>query len=258
MSLSRAQRQRIDQIAKGRSEEPLFLLEGRRAVRDALPLGVVSELWVRRDLPHDVRQDLEEAASDARVAVTEAAVADFDRMGRTVSPQGVFALVRDTARPLDEVLARAGWLLWLVGVQDPGNVGAVVRVAVAFGAAGLLCSDGGAHPLGFKALRASAGTALQIPFARLPAEALAAGIETGRRPTWLLEREGDDVFQIVDPPEDFVLVVGSEGRGPGAASRACAGRSIGIPIDPRVESLNAAVAAGIAVARLTRVSGAGA
>ena len=255
MSLSRAQRQRIDRIVKGRSDEPLFLLEGRRAVRDALGFGVVSELWVRRDLPQDVREGLEDAAEAAGVAVTEAGVADFDRMSGTVSPQGVFALVRDTSRPVEEILALPGWVLWLDGLQDPGNVGAVVRVAVAFGAAGLLCSDGGAHPLGFKALRGSSGIALQIPFARQSPEKIAAAIETTPRPVWLLERDGDDVFEVEDVPEDHLLVIGSEGRGPGSEARACAARTIGIPIDERVESLNAAVAAGIAVSQLTRRRG---
>jgi tRNA G18 (ribose-2'-O)-methylase SpoU len=252
VSLSRAQRQRIDRIAKGRSEEGLFLLEGRRAVHDALRIGVVAEVWVRRDLEDAHREPLEDAARDANVLLFEAGVADFDRMGKTVSPQGVFALVRDTRTSLEEVLAQPGWLLWLDGVQDPGNVGAVVRVAVAFGAGGLLVSEGGAHPLGFKALRASSGIALQVPFAREEAARLAETLRASTRPTWILERGGQDVFSFPETPEDFVLVIGSEGRGACAEARDGADGLLGIPIDPRVESLNAAVAAGIAVAQLTQ------
>ena len=250
MILTKAQCQRIDRIARGRSEERLFLLEGARAVQDALPSGAVAELWLRSDLAPDVADDLRAAARTADVPVGEAAPAAFDRLGRTVTPQGVLALVRDTARPLAEVAARPGLLLWLDGLQDPGNVGAVVRVAVAFGAAGILVSEGGCHPLGLKALRASAGMALRVPFARGSEVAVAAAV--GGRPVWLLERGGDDVFSVSATPADLVLVVGGEGRGPGAAARQAAGRTLGIGIAPDVDSLNAAVAAGIVVAALAR------
>lgn len=251
MSLSRAQRQRIDRIARGRSEEALFLLEGRRAVRDALAAGVVAELWLRTDLPEEQRDELASSAARHGARLLEAGPADFERLGRTVTPQGVLALVRDTRAPLVEVVARSGWLLWLDGLQDPGNVGASVRVALAFGAAGLVVSEGGAHPLGLKALRASAGLALQLPFARASAADIQSALGQAGRPIWLLERDGDDVFDIGRVPPDFTLALGSEGRGPGAAARDGASRHVGIPIDARVESLNAAVAAGIAVAALT-------
>ena len=252
MSLSHAQRQRIDRIARGRSDEPLFLLEGRRAVRDALRAGVVSELWLSADLPYDQRRDLEEAAAETPVRMVEVGVADFRRLGRTVSPQGVLALVHDTSRSLEDVLQLPGWLLWLDNLQDPGNVGAVVRVAVAFGAGGLVASEGSAHPLGLKALRSSAGLALQVPFARAPAESIASGLQERGRPIWLLERDGDNVFDVRDVPEDFVLIVGSEGKGPGPRAITSATRRLGIPINGRVDSLNAAVATGIAVSLLTR------
>jgi len=255
VNLSRAHRQRIDRIARGRSDEPLHVLEGRRAVRDAFSAGVVAELWLRADLPIDRREELMEAAERARVRVTEVRPAEFDRLGDTVSPQGVLALVRDTTRPLDAVVAEDGWLLWLDGLQDPGNVGAVVRVAIAFGAAGLLVSEGGAHLLGLKALRASAGLALQVPFARAAQEDIGDALVRGSRPVWLLERGGDDVFAVHDAPARFVLVVGSEGSGLGEAASQMAERRVGIPIDGRVDSLNAAVAAGIAVAALTRGGG---
>ncbi|MDJ0521231.1 MAG: TrmH family RNA methyltransferase [Planctomycetota bacterium] len=256
MSLSRAQRQRITAIARGRSEEPLFVLEGRRAVRDALRAGYVAELWLRAGLPADVAAELRADAHAADTPVGEGSAADFDRLPGTVTPQGVLALVRDTSRPLPEVASLPGLLLWLDGLQDPGNVGAVVRVAAAFGAAGLLVSEGGAHPLGLKALRASAGLALRLPFARAEDEAIAAAV--GERPVYLLERDGDDVFAVEHVPGDYVLVVGSEGRGPGAAARGVCTRTLGIPIATDVDSLNAAVAAGIAVAALRRIQGPGA
>ena len=248
MILTAAERKRIAEIAKGRSDEGLFVLEGRRAVRDALATGVVAELWLRKDEHAATDPELTAAAHEAGVPVGAGGKKDFERIGSTVSPQGVLALVRDTARPLDEVAALPGMLLWLDGVQDPGNVGAIVRVAIAFGASGLLVGEGTAHPLGFKALRASTGLALRVPFARGTPEAIVDAL--GSRPAWILDRDGDDVFAAGDVPADFAFVVGAEGRGPGEVARAAAARTIGIPIEDGVDSLNAAVAAGIACAAL--------
>jgi len=250
VSLSHAQRQRIDRIAKGRADENLFLLEGRRAVGDALRGGYVTELWLRTDLDEGVRDALTEEAYAQGVPVGEGSRAAFDRLGRTVTPQGVLALVRDTECALADVVGRPGLLLWLDRLQDPGNVGAVVRVAAAFGAAGVLVGSGSAHPLGLKALRASAGLALGLPFARAASTALVGAL--GERTIAVLERGGEDVFAAADLPDDLVLVVGSEGRGSGPEALAAATRRLGIPIEPAVDSLNAAVAAGIAVAALRR------
>lgn len=256
MPLSRPQRQRLAEIARGRSEEPLRLLEGRKAVLEALALGVVAELYVSGGLESPVRALLASEAARAGLSPIPLDVGDVDRLTETVSPQGVLALVRDTAEPLARLAARRGLLLWLDGVQDPGNVGAVVRVAAAFGAAGLVAATATADPLGVKALRASAGLALRVPFARAPNASVAAAL--AGRPVWLLERGGRDVFEVRDVPGDLVLVLGSEGAGPSPAARDAATASVGIALRPEVESLNAAVAMGIALSVLARRVGAGA
>ena len=252
MILGRAQRARIQQIARGRSDEPLRLLEGAKAVRDALDAGVVKELWLRRDLEPELATDLRARALRGRVPVGEGDPGDFDRLGGTVSPQGVLALVADTATTLDAVLGAEGALLWLDGIQDPGNVGAVVRVAAAFDVAGLLVGHGSADPLGHKALRASAGLALTLPFARASAAEIAAACEARDRTVWALDVGGDDVFEVAAAPSGLVLALGAEGPGLSDSARAAAARRVGIPLAPSVESLNAAVAVGIAAAWLFR------
>ncbi len=256
MPLSRPQRQRLVEIARGRADEPLRLLEGRKAVLDALALGVVKELYLASDLATESAAPLAAAAGRAGLAAREVAAAELSRLSATVAPQGVLAVVADTAEPLAHLLERPGVLLWIDGVQDPGNVGAVVRVAAAFGAAGLLVGAGSADPLGLKALRASAGLALRLPFARAQGAAIAATLasapRTARRPVWLLERGGRDVFEIADVPAGLVLVLGSEGGGPSPAARGAASGSVGVAIRPEVESLNAAVAMGLVLGVLTR------
>ena len=115
--LGRAQRARIQQIAKGRSDEPLRVLEGAKAVRDALDAGVVRELWLRRDLEADLDGALRTRAVESGVVVGEGDAGDFERMGGTVSPQGVLALVADTATTLDLVLDAAGLRATAAGRQ---------------------------------------------------------------------------------------------------------------------------------------------
>lgn len=252
MSLSRAQRARLQQIARGRSDEALRILEGLKAVRDALALGVVEELWIRGDLADEASALLRRSAAEHGCRIVEGSPAEFERLSSTVSPQGVLALVRDTAREVSDVVAGDGTLLWLDGVQDPGNVGAIVRVAAGFGAGGLLLSADSADPLGLKALRASTGHALRVPFARAPAEDIVQTLSECGRPIWTLESGGEDVFEVVGIPEGLVLAVGSEGRGLSESVRSAASKRVGISLAVGVESLNAAVAIGIAVAWLTR------
>lgn len=251
MSLPRAERERLRAIAAGRAGGALRLLEGPKAVRDALRTGAVVELWLRAGDDDEGARALRAEARAAGLAWREASARDLERLGRTVTPQGALAVVRDTAVAPAEVLARPGLVLWLDGVQDPGNVGALMRVAAAFGAAGVLVSHGGADPLGLKALRASAGLALAVPFARDAPEALAAAAVDSGRDLCLLEADGEELRGLSRPPRRPVLVVGSEGRGAGPAARAAAGRRLGLRLAPGVDSLNAAVAAGIAVALLT-------
>jgi len=254
MPLTRAERQRLVAIARGRDEGPVRLLEGKKAVLDALPLGVVKELYLADDVG-EAGEVLSAQAAQAGLQARAVGPGELARLADTVSPQGVLAVVNDTAQPLERVLARAGLFVWLDGVQDPGNVGAVVRAAAAFGVAGLLVGSGSADPLGLKALRASAGLALRLPFARAAATEIAAALKALRgkpRPVWLLEKGGRDVFEAGPAPAGLVLVLGSEGAGPSAHARGVASGSVGIAIAPEVESLNAAVAMGIVLGVLSR------
>jgi tRNA G18 (ribose-2'-O)-methylase SpoU len=243
----------LEAAAEGRDG---FLLEGTKAIGDALrsPGLRVRRVWVSDALPAREAEVLLGAAEAAGVPVGVAPAKDLARASDTASPQGAAAVVDDEAStPADALAAVDRMALLLDGLQDPGNVGAVFRVAAAFDVAGVLATDASAHPLGAKALRASAGTALLVPFARASVDALLAAVDASRRPLWLLDGRGDDLFALRAAPADVVLAVGSEGRGASAAVRARAARRVAIPLSARVESLNAAVAVGIAVAVLSRV-----
>jgi TrmH family RNA methyltransferase len=250
-----AARARVADAAKGRSDA--FLVEGRKAVRDALSHASlhVREAWLADDLPREEIDDLVRAAARRRVPVGLAAARDLDRASAVATPQGAVALVDDAGRDVATVLREAGDapVLLLDRVQDPGNVGAVLRVAAALGAGGVILTDGSAHPMGPKALRASAGTALLVPFARAAARDVVAALRDARRPLWLLDGTGEDLFSRTARPAGLVLAVGSEGGGPSEEVRAAAAACLAIPIRAEVESLNAAVAAGIGLSHVVRL-----
>jgi tRNA G18 (ribose-2'-O)-methylase SpoU len=244
-------------VAAAEKREGGFVLEGKKLVADALARSTVRvrELWLAEDLEQATVESLAEAARARGTAVGRAPTKELDRTSDVVTPQGVLALADDPARGVDEVVAAAnGPLVLLDGVQDPGNVGAILRVAAAFGFSGALIGAGTADPVGTKALRASAGAALVIPFARGPVDRLLDAIRGAGRPIWLLEGEGTSLWDVKSRATAPVIAVGSEGRGPSAAVRAASVARLSIPISSSIESLNAAVAFGIAAAHVARLS----
>lgn len=172
------------------------------------------------------------------------------------APRGVLAVARLPRGGAERLALPAGGIaLYLDGVQDPGNLGALARVAEAFGAAALLLAAGGCHPNHPRALRASAGSLLRLPVALRAAPEVvdARWRESGGRPRWVgLEAHGGAPLPAAPPAGELVLVLGAE-RGdlaPEVAARL--DERWTIPLAPAVESLNVAVAAGVALFALGR------
>ncbi|HQR47396.1 MAG TPA: RNA methyltransferase, partial [Thermoanaerobaculia bacterium] len=138
---------------------------------------------------------------------------------------------------------------FLHGIQDPPNVGATLRSAEAFGVAAALLTPDCASPFSPKSVRASALSALRLPIATgvSPDDAAAWAAESGAVMAGA-ETRGGEPPAVLSGIRPLVLVVGSEGRGISPALEARLSRRVTIPLAGRVESLNAAVAAGILLA----------
>lgn len=186
----------------------------------------------------------------------------FEGIADTEHPQGVAALVEPRVATLDDLLrvpreACSALLVVLAGVQDPGNVGTILRAASAFGATGAVTSASGqsgtASPFSPKALRASAGAALHLPILAgmslpiLLTQLRVAGVRT-LASSIHEPREGDPPLLApwdVDWCEPVALLVGNEGAGlPEEVERGADAR-IRIPMASGIESLNAAAAAAV-------------
>jgi TrmH family RNA methyltransferase len=165
----------------------------------------------------------------------------------TESSQGVLALVRPPAWSLEQLFGGRSLVVVLDGVQDPGNAGAIVRAAEAFGATGVLFLKGTASPYNAKTLRASAGSLFRVPFAHgMDPEPARAALERNRLDLYAgvpAGGHGSKTLDQVDLTRNCALIIGSEARGVSPALRSAA-RGLSIPT-AGVESLNAAMAAGI-------------
>jgi TrmH family RNA methyltransferase len=176
----------------------------------------------------------------------------FRELSSTVTPQGVMALVRPPAWTLGQMMTAQALVIVLDGVQDPGNAGAVLRAAEAFGATGAVFLKGTVNPYNPKCLRGSAGSAFRLPLvaavepdaflAAAPSCVFAAMPRAGKRAS------------DVDLTLPCAIVIGSEAHGVGSA---IAARATGVRIPTTgVESLNAAVAAGVLLYEARRQRGA--
>jgi TrmH family RNA methyltransferase len=172
------------------------------------------------------------------------------------TPQGVAALVRCKVFTLVDVLAKsqAGPLLAIAGVQDPGNLGTILRSAEAFGAGGILIGEGTVNPFNSKVIRASAGSVFRLPMVQAKLlGTLNQMRELGLRLIATSSHKGTPLDQatLTGP---LAIFIGSEGAGLPRELLAQMTDTVAIPHSPTVESLNAGVAASIVLYEAARQS----
>ena len=168
----------------------------------------------------------------------------FAELASTEATQGVIALVRPPAWTLDQLLRGKSLVMVLDGVQDPGNAGAILRAAEAFGGTGVAFLKGSVSPYNPKSLRASAGSVFRIPIGvSVDEDLLLAALDQKRVTLYAAMPHAAKALGDADLSDRCAIVIGGEGRGvsPKLQERAIALR---IPTSG-VESLNAAVAAGV-------------
>ena len=168
----------------------------------------------------------------------------FQKLAGTESSQGVITLAKPPSWSLEDCLRAPSLVIVLDGLQDPGNAGAIVRAAEAFGATGVLFTKGTVGPFNPKTLRASAGSLFRVPFVHNLDVALArSALEQRKFDVYAAMPNKAEPPSAVDLTRNCALLIGSEAHGVSEQMRTGA---IGLSIPTvGVESLNAAVAAGI-------------
>jgi RNA methyltransferase, TrmH family len=172
------------------------------------------------------------------------------------SPQGAVALVVQPRFEIDEVFAGKGPVVLLEGLQDPGNVGTIVRAAEGAGASGVVTTAGTAEPYSPKALRASMGSAFRLPIARRITLEDAIGVARKRKMAVVGSAANGTATHTEDGlAKPFLLLVGNEGSGLSKSARKAADRTVSVPLVASVESLNAAVATAVILFEAARQRG---
>jgi TrmH family RNA methyltransferase len=229
----------------------LLLLDGTHLVDDALAAGIgVQQAVVAAHAleRHDI------AALTARLdrAGVEVLSASAPVMNAVSPVQSASVIVALANRPPDECdrvyRGRHALVVIAADVQDPGNVGAIVRVAEAGGASGVVAAGQSADPFGWKALRGSMGSALRLPVASQPAveRAVAEARRRGCRVVATVPRGGRSLYEAgLHGP--LAMLIGGEGAGLPPAVVAEADERVTIPMEAPVESLNASVTAALLV-----------
>jgi RNA methyltransferase, TrmH family len=168
----------------------------------------------------------------------------FAGLASTETTQGVIALVRPPEWTLDQLLRGKSLVMVLDGVQDPGNAGAILRAAEAFGASGAAFLKGTVSPYNPKALRASAGSVFRLPVvASIDAGLLLAALDQKRVAIYAAMPRAEKSIGEANWKDRCAVVIGGEGRG---VHSEIVQRAIGVRVPTNgVESLNAAVAAGV-------------
>lgn len=238
--LLRSARRRRDRSATGR-----ILVEGVRAVEELLAVGLPLEIVLVASSLEDTSRGraLLAALQRAEAPLRWVVESELRRWADTDTPQGVLVVAQRPRWSWEDLLGDDGVVLVLDAVQDPGNVGTLVRSAEALGARGVLALRGTADPWGPKAVRAAAGAAFRLPLVEAEAAEAVAQLRAAGYELWAAA-VGAPPPPPRRPPR-IALAIGNEGAGLSAVVEEAAARRVGIPLRGPTESLNAAVAGSI-------------
>lgn len=256
-------RPRVSPGRKGAaSKESAELLVGRNPIVEALRAQIPAEaLYIGLGIDLDERvTEATRLAGNRSLSILEVSRAELDRMTGGVLHQGLALKVPPYHYAgLDDLLTAAnstsaGLVVALDGVTDPRNLGAIVRSAAAFGAAGVLIPSRRSASMTATAWRTSAGAAARIPVARVTnlVRALKTCQEEGMQVVGLDADAQSSLDSLPMASDPLVIVVGSEGRGLSRLVSQTCDRGVSIPMAGGFESLNASVAAAVAMAEVAR------
>jgi TrmH family RNA methyltransferase len=235
------------------------LLDSSRLVDEALGAGVTIDVAAcsERALERGDERALADELHARGVRVVVATEEVLQAMSPSTTPAGVVALARVHSAGWGALASRSPALLVIaVNVQDPGNLGALVRVAEGGGADGVVASGDTADPLGWKALRGAMGSAFRLPVVRERSiERTVDRLRSlGLRLVAAVPR-GQTMLSGCDLTRPTAVLLGGEGRGLDTGMLGAADETLTIPMRPPVESLNVAVAGALIVFEAARQRG---
>jgi RNA methyltransferase, TrmH family len=233
---------------KGRDGTGLFMVEGIRFVEEAFEAGAeVCLIMYSPKLGESERgEELLELAARRKVSLHPVSDKVLAHVVDTQTPQGIIAAVRIPKVSLTDLPMQQALIVIVDGVQDPGNLGTIVRTALAAGASGVVTTKGTVDLFNPKTLRSTMGGVFALPVVQgLDIQDLIEWLEGNAIPMAVADAKGEAVYYTTSLLPPIALVIGNEGSGPSAELLGKADLKVSIPLSGGVESLNAAVAAAL-------------
>lgn len=226
---------------KGRQQENLYLVEGEHLVREAV--AKLPEMDIQNlILTEEHRGEIFSFSEEKIVYVSHKVAMEI---AETETTQGMFAVIEKKAAVLPRAVTRP--YLFLDAVQDPGNMGALIRTAAAAGFEGVVCGNGSVDPYNMKALRGSQGMHFNLAVYEGNLEDWISYFQKQGFPVFgtALDRDAQVYTSISPASHPFALMVGNEGQGINPGLLKLTDMNLYIPLADQVESLNVSIAAGI-------------
>ncbi|MEW9670760.1 TrmH family RNA methyltransferase [Ammoniphilus sp. 3BR4] len=229
---------------KGREKEGAFLIEGPHLVEEALKSGADVRVILIEE-GYSLPSGLEQSISDFQGLIYRISEPVAKKLSETENQQGVFAVVEISSSSLDELLVGTPILLLLDAVQDPGNLGTIIRTADAAGIQGVIMGKGTVDLYNAKTVRSTMGSIFHIPIFQADLELLCSKLASQDFRLIATSLEGAVAYDEPIYEGRVAIIIGNEANGVSSeVLRHCKNR-VKIPIYGQAESLNAAMAAGI-------------
>jgi TrmH family RNA methyltransferase len=239
---------RLSGRRRARQAEERFVVEGAKLVGEARRTGAwIDAVFIDIEAAGAAERDLAIACGLAGAEVCELQPGVLTRACATVTPQPIAAIVRAVHIELEQVpFPRRDLIVVCAGVQDPGNLGTIIRSAGAAGAGAVVCSAGSVDLYNPKTVRASAGVLFHVPVVAGPGagEVLEQMRGWGLR-RWGASADGEHVYSEVDLTEPTAFVLGNEAAGLADSLATSLDGYLRIPMAASVESLNVATTAAV-------------
>lgn len=246
-----------------RDREGLFVIEGFHLVEEAIAHNAEIETILystsadRAQLSHientlESSVKREDAGNQALNMLDMILVTDsiLTTLSKTPAPQGIIAVIKQPRQTIQGLLTKDAHralphLLLLDNVQDPGNVGTMIRTAEAAGFKGIVLGEGSADLYNDKTIRATQGALFQLPIIRANLENLLPALHDAGYESWVTTLEEATFYRELARPSKCALIMGNEGQGVDLKLQKMASTKVKIPMLGQAESLNVGIAAGI-------------
>ena len=252
-----------------RDKEGRFVIEGFHLVEEAIKHNAEIEMILYSDKADQtqlegIQKSLMKNAGNLPASIEMIAITEsiLTTLSQTPAPQGIIAILKQPEQSLSEVIDNAGidtalstlansralpHLLLLDNVQDPGNVGTMIRTAEAAGFKAIILGEGSADLYNDKTIRATQGALFQLPIIRGNLTSLLQEIHNVGYDSWVTTLEEASFYQDLPKPEKCALIMGNEGQGVDPKLLQLATTKVKIPMLGQSESLNVGIAAGILI-----------